>query len=136
MQNSPILLQRETSDPREEAVHSVFDGPEFRHATTLALNVLAQATKRDKVGIAATKRTPVNSLLMARASQMTVQIDQPPELGVTKNTFIGLSVPRLLCREKLNIATLSSSNEARWVGNHVRAIIFANPVVNEAAIDA
>lgn len=113
----------------------MLDSLELRHATALALDMLAQPAKRSKVGIAAIERAPVNLLLMARASQVTIQIKQPSELGVTKNAFIGPPIPRLLRRNKLNVATFARSKETRWVGNHVGAIIVANPIVNEAAID-
>lgn len=129
-------LHRDAGDSTKEIVHGVLDDPELRHTTTLALNVLTQPTKRDKVGLAGVKRAPINFLLMARASQVTVQVYQRPELGVTKNTFKGPPVPSLLCREKLNVATFARSDEARWVGHHMRVIVGANPVVNGASVDA
>lgn len=55
---------------------------------------------------------------------------------MTKNTFKGSPIPRLLCRDKLNVGTFASSDEPRWVGDHVRAIVGADPVVDDASVDA
>lgn len=128
------MLNRDAGNAGEEIVHGVLDCLEFRHTTTLTLDVLAQPAKRDEVGLAGTERTPIDFLLVARANQVTVQVPQRPELGVTKNTFISLPVPRLFCRDKLNVGTFASSDEPRWVGNQVRAIIGADPVVNDASV--
>lgn len=130
------MLNCDAANAGEEIIHGVLDCPEFLHTTTLTLDVLAQSAKGHEVGLAGAKRAPVYLLLVARASQVTVQIHQRPELGVTQNTFIGLPVPRLLCRDKLNVGTFTSSDEPRWVGNQVRTIIGADPVVNDASVDA
>lgn len=130
------MLHCDAGDAGEDTVHGVLYSLEPRHTTTLTLDMLAQPTKGDEVGLAGTERTPIDFLLVARASQVTVQVRQCPELGVTKNTFKGSPVPRLLCRDKLNVGTFASSDEPRWVGNHVRAIVGADPVVNDASVDA
>lgn len=87
------MLNCDAGNAGEEIVHGVLDCPELRHTTTLTLDVLAQPAKGDEVGLAGAERAPIDFLLVARASQVTVQVHQRPELGVTKNTFIGLPVP-------------------------------------------
>lgn len=130
------MLHCHAGDAGEEIVHGVLDSLEFLHTTTLTLDVLAQPAKGDEVDLAGTERAPIDFLLVARASQVTVQIYQRPELVVTKNTFKGLPVPRLLCRDKLNVGTFASSDEPRWIGNQVRAVVGADPVVDDTSIDA
>lgn len=130
------MLQCHAGNAVEEIIHDVSDCPELHHTATLTLNVLAQSTKGDEMLPAGIERAPIDLLLVARAIQVTVQVHQRPVLRVTKNTFIGLPVPRLLCSDKLNVGTFASSDESRWVGNHVRAIIGADPVVNDASVDA
>jgi hypothetical protein len=130
------MLHCDAGNAGEEIVHGVLDSPEPCHTTTFTLDMLAQPAKGDEVHLAGTERAPIDFLLVARASQVTVQVRQRPQLGVTKNTFKGSPVPRLLCRNKLNVRTFASSDESRWVGNHVRAVVGADPVVDDASVDA
>lgn len=122
-----MMLQREADDFIEKVINLVFVILGF---TSLALNVLTQPAKTDKVGMAA--RTPVNFLLMM-AGQVTVQAGQRTGLGATTITFISPSVPRPLCRDERNPITMSKD---LWVGNHVIVIVVEDTVVYDATIDA
>jgi len=122
-----MMLQREADDFIEKVINlvSVFLG-----FTPLALNVLTQPAKTDKVGMAA--RTPVNFLLMT-AGQVTVQAGQRTGLVVTAITFISPSIPRPLRRDERNPIMMS---KALWVSDHVIVIVVEDPIVYDATIDA
>lgn len=62
------MLNCDTDDTGKNPVHGVLDCLELHHATTLTLDVLAQRAKGDEVGLAGTKRAPIDFLLVARAS--------------------------------------------------------------------
>lgn len=75
------MLHCDAGDAGEDTVHGVLDSLEPRHTTTLTLDMLARPAKGDEVGLAGTERAPIDFLLVARASQVTVQVHQCPELG-------------------------------------------------------
>ena len=67
--------------PRQ-ALHRIANSSEHPHTTRPALDVLAQPTKRDKLGPTVRLWASINLILVARATQVLIEPRERPECRV------------------------------------------------------
>jgi hypothetical protein len=85
--------------PRQ-ALHRIANSSEHPHTTRPALDVLTQPTKRDKLGLAICLWASIYLILVARATQVLIELRERPECRVAQKALVHVPIPRELRRPR------------------------------------
>ena len=83
-----------------QALHRIANLAEHPHTTRPTLNMLTQPTKRDKLGPAIRLWASINLILVARATQVLIELRKRPECRVAQKALVYVSIPRELRRPR------------------------------------